>query len=324
MNPDSAPPNPLLRTLVFDSFNPSLMGDALQGSQLAHVQLGGGRFRGALWQSRLDDARVAWGRYNLPVVAVGDLPRDFITIGLLLHTEPESGSSEGRRLSPEDVLVIPEGHGLHVRLQPGTEWISLQVRRQALEAMGIELPSTESTIHRIESIDRDAVHSVIAAVAGIIGPGQARDGGSASAQSLAWCHSELAEVFARVIGAGQPSAVRGGADRRRILSRVEEYLEADSMAPVRMDEVCLAAGTTLRTLERTFRDALGVSPKRYFSLRRLTDARAALIEAALRRDPTASVTDIAMACGFFHLGRFSVDYKNAYGESPSETLKGRG
>jgi len=303
--------SPLLRSIVFDSFNPSLMGDALQGGQLAHVQLGPGRFRGTLWQSTLEEARIDWGRYNLPLVAVGELPRDVVTIGLLLHAGPESGSSEGRRLSGDDLLVIPEGHGLHIRLSPGTEWISLQVRRTALEAMGIELRSTVSTIHRIEPIDRAAVHSAAADLARVFGPGGAGDSGSASARALAACHSELVDVFARVIGTGQPSKVRGEAERRRILNRVDEYLESDNLAPLRMDAVCLAAGTTLHTLERTFRDALGVSPKRYFSLRRLAEARTALLEAAARRDSGASVTDIATGCGFVHLGRFSVDYKAA-------------
>jgi AraC-like DNA-binding protein len=254
-------------------------------------------------------------------MAVGELPRDFVTLGLLLHRESESGACDGRRLSPEDVLVIPEATDLHVRLQPGTEWVSVQVRRAAFEAMGIELPSIASAVYRIEAIDRGVVHSAIADVTEAFGPRQV---GATSAQTVEWCHAELVHAFARVIGAAQPSAVRGGAERRRILSRVEEFLSLDTLSPLRMDAVCDAAGTTLRTLERTFQEALGVSPKRYFSLRRLADARAALLEAAARRDPNASVTDIATASGFFHLGRFATDYKAAYGESPSETLKGRG
>jgi len=34
----------------------------------------------------------------------------------------------------------------------------------------------------------------------------------------------------------------------------------------------------------------------------------------------SSVTDIALDCGFVHLGRFSGQYRQAYGELPSETL----
>jgi transcriptional regulator GlxA family with amidase domain len=50
---------------------------------------------------------------------------------------------------------------------------------------------------------------------------------------------------------------------------------------------------------------------------RLSSARRALLSA----DGTiAKVTEIAMSFGFAELGRFSVEYKKAFGESPSQTL----
>jgi AraC-like DNA-binding protein len=42
-------------------------------------------------------------------------------------------------------------------------------------------------------------------------------------------------------------------------------------------------------------------------------------EALLRSDAAGTVTEIAMMWGFRHLGRFSVEYKRHFGESPSET-----
>jgi len=35
---------------------------------------------------------------------------------------------------------------------------------------------------------------------------------------------------------------------------------------------------------------------------------------------TTTVTAVAMDHGFFQLGRFSADYRRAFGELPSETL----
>jgi AraC-like DNA-binding protein len=35
----------------------------------------------------------------------------------------------------------------------------------------------------------------------------------------------------------------------------------------------------------------------------------------------ATVTDVALACGFRHLGRFAADYHRRYGRAPSDTLR---
>ena len=51
---------------------------------------------------------------------------------------------------------------------------------------------------------------------------------------------------------------------------------------------------------------------------RLQRAQADLLAA----DPTQiSVTEIATKWDFFHLGRFAGDYRKAFGETPSMTLK---
>ena len=56
----------------------------------------------------------------------------------------------------------------------------------------------------------------------------------------------------------------------------------------------------------------------------LRDARFARVREALRCAKAAeNVTGIAMSLGFTHMGRFSVEYRKRFGESPSETLKQR-
>ena len=39
--------------------------------------------------------------------------------------------------------------------------------------------------------------------------------------------------------------------------------------------------------------------------------------------PYASVQDAAAAYGFWHMSQFAVDYRELFGERPSETLKRR-
>jgi transcriptional regulator GlxA family with amidase domain len=46
-------------------------------------------------------------------------------------------------------------------------------------------------------------------------------------------------------------------------------------------------------------------------------------QALLRAEAEDSVTRIAMSCGFSHMGRFAVAYRQRFGERPSQTLKHR-
>ncbi len=44
-------------------------------------------------------------------------------------------------------------------------------------------------------------------------------------------------------------------------------------------------------------------------------------EKLLKPHPEASITSIALDCGFRHLGRFSQVYRSRFGERPSDTFQ---
>ena len=79
-----------------------------------------------------------------------------------------------------------------------------------------------------------------------------------------------------------------------------------------------ALGVTERTLRKAFKRTHNLSPCRHLRILRLTAARRALVAA---RYEFATVTEIATSFGFVELGRFAVEYRNAFGESPSATLR---
>jgi transcriptional regulator GlxA family with amidase domain len=85
-----------------------------------------------------------------------------------------------------------------------------------------------------------------------------------------------------------------------------------------MPEISKKIGVSGRMLRSACQQQLGVSPNHYVMLRRMRSARRALLKA----DPeTTRVTDIATEHGFWELGRFAVNYRQVFGESPSATLK---
>ena len=119
-----------------------------------------------------------------------------------------------------------------------------------------------------------------------------------------------------IAAAVETSTVRG-----RNTSRLVQKAEALALASV--DEVlhvsalCQVLGVSERTLRKAFLRVHGIPPCRRLRMLRLSNARSALLSA----DGTfAKVTEIAMSFGFAELGRFSVEYKKTFGESPSQTL----
>ncbi len=94
-------------------------------------------------------------------------------------------------------------------------------------------------------------------------------------------------------------------------------------AHLRMDfstaELAAFAGVSPRVLQMNFLKHFNMTPTHYVGGLRLDAARAELMDPA----NTKTVSEIAMALNFFHLGRFASAYRRKFGESPSETLARR-
>lgn len=102
------------------------------------------------------------------------------------------------------------------------------------------------------------------------------------------------------------------------VAAAKAFVDDDPAAAHTVEDLARHAGVSVRALQEGFRRQLGTTPMEYVRSCRLEVAHRALRAA----DPSeASVTDLATAAGFSHLGRFSVDYRKRFGCSPSATLR---
>lgn len=102
----------------------------------------------------------------------------------------------------------------------------------------------------------------------------------------------------------------------RDVKRAIEYIQAQLREEVTLTEIVEQSRIPGRTLFKHFRDFTGVSPMRY-----LKNARFNCVRDALRHaQPGELVSQIAIRCGFTHMGRFSVEYRQRFAETPSNTL----
>jgi AraC-like DNA-binding protein len=98
---------------------------------------------------------------------------------------------------------------------------------------------------------------------------------------------------------------------------VEEFIEANWDKPIDIASMAKVARISARSLFRQFRQDRGCSPADFAKRVRLNRAR----EMLERGGEGASVTQIALRCGFQNPGHFARDFRMAFGELPSQTLK---
>ncbi|MEQ8696996.1 MAG: AraC family transcriptional regulator, partial [Bauldia litoralis] len=102
------------------------------------------------------------------------------------------------------------------------------------------------------------------------------------------------------------------------MRRAEEFIRENLSQPISVEALAAHAGTSVRSLYYGFSRAYGVTPMRFLRRVRLEAARTALRG---RREEATTVTEIAFACGYGSLSSFCRDYKNCFGEAPSQTAR---
>jgi AraC-like DNA-binding protein len=123
----------------------------------------------------------------------------------------------------------------------------------------------------------------------------------------------------------RPNSVRRQHDALRLdseaaslgqLRRAEEFMRSRLDTALSLEEVADAAGVTRRTLALLFRRHRELSPMEVLRNMRLDAAHA-----QLARQDGASVTQIALDCGFSHLSRFAACYRERFGQLPRDTSR---
>jgi AraC-like DNA-binding protein len=98
--------------------------------------------------------------------------------------------------------------------------------------------------------------------------------------------------------------------------RAEEYIAAHAGEAITLADIVAAAGAPARSLQAAFRALRGTTPMAFLKLQRLERVHRQL----LAPTPETTVAGVATAMGFSSAGRFSVEHRKRFHESPSETL----
>jgi AraC-like DNA-binding protein len=227
----------------------------------------------------------------------------------------------GLEVTPQDIVVYRRGATNHVWTQGNNGLATMSLAPEDLAAAGRTIAGRELTAPLQTRIVRPspvlmarlrALHQATCQLAKN-SPGLLAH--PAMARAL---EHELVRAMVACLAGSAPIESKRGIQHAKVIARFEDFLAAKRYEPVYLAEICAAIGVSERTLRSCCQEYLGMGPIHYLWLRRMHLARRALVgaDAALE-----TVTDIATEHGFWELGRFSVEYRTLFGESPSATLK---
>ena len=309
-------PGALRAYRLFESFDLDETRERISAVMQPHALIPNGRTAG---RSRMDFIKI--GGLGLGSIAFGDAMRVEVEAidGYYLLMFCVSGEAQvdtlGRtiRVDRENGILCPPGQGFGASLSPDCEQFVLRIDPAALAAQtgwtspslphGIALasPPLSGWLQQLQLVTSSPELLVCASE----NPGVARQLELLLLELLAVGHE------------GTVSLARHGAPSPGFVKRAEEFITEHRAERLQLEDISRAVGVAARTLRDGFQQFKGASPMQYLHAVRLERA-----QQVLRSTPTGvRIADVALDCGFTHLGRFSISYKERFGESPSETLR---
>jgi AraC-like DNA-binding protein len=250
-------------------------------------------------------------------------PHEYFCVNIPLGKPFLAIESNRSCLFSDDVhLVMPDRH---MRLEAVSEMRVLAVKLDservfddAFKLSGSCSPFRISDNNRLPH-STTALSALSRDIAALWSDLQRRDASLTSAINIAEREDALFTRFVLATQGDEKTRYRSReqADTKSI-ARAEEYLCAHLTLPVSRAELAAVTGLSIRTLSRGFTKRWGTGPMGFLKTLRMEAAYREL----LGTTPGAtSVTEVACQYGFTHLGRFAGEYKGAFHESPSETLR---
>ncbi|AYG64479.1 AraC family transcriptional regulator [Rhizobium jaguaris] len=106
----------------------------------------------------------------------------------------------------------------------------------------------------------------------------------------------------------------------RQVKRAVDFMVSNVSMEITIGDLVRECGCSARSLNAGFLQFKGISPLQYLRQIRLDAVRKDLINAKNQ----STISQTAQRWGFTHMGRFAALYRQAFGESPSETVRSSG
>ncbi len=295
-----------------DAFGEQIGMTDTQSVQLMQTERG--RFRGSLTSFPLNRGILAIGTGTREYVSEGAFAPDTITLGVILEA-PGPSLLNGMPAATGNFAIVEGGAGYIHHHAPHTSWLLLQIPREDLEALGVDrVPDKYCCFLRQRSSCFSLVRLVHSIATGI----DRREARQPVIFNSERVYKDIISQMAYLLTERPIPMSLSRHDYLETAGMVTDFLQASRYEAIHVTDLCRMTGKSERTLERVCLRAFNIPPRSLIKLYRLHAVRRAMKTAPAERKTT--VTELAMAFGFTHLGRFSAEYSKLFGELPSQTL----
>jgi AraC-like DNA-binding protein len=286
------------------------------------VPLGAGTPQGAIFQAAIGDILLRTGELVADVRARSSVENDRLSFSMKLASPATLFSfRSGKEVLPGDVFRLTRGDVNDYRVSGLVRFAVISLSPDLLLKHGAEdaLWGDRGVWEQRPWFRApEAIRALVARSVQRIASQVWRLDWTVTGQALRQLQAELIEPFVWGITSGYPrSSEHHVPSAATIVRKVEDWVDGRPPETIQIADLCGALHLSRRTLHRAFAETLGMGPARYLTLKRLTAVRTEL----RKSDPAAiKVTDTATKYGFWELGRFAREYRQMFGERPSETL----
>jgi AraC-like DNA-binding protein len=298
-----------------DEFQAALREDGV----LNLLVTGSGQFRARLTQVTLHHLRLSAGDEYLSRIAFVAVPADMLLITLPLGDRP-APVWDGMEMRVGEMITFGPGQRMHARSDGPCQWGAIQLPFEDFVQYGGALRGATPIVPALARWrpPRAALRQLRHLHQAAVRTAEARSGVLADSEAAHGLEQQMIHALVESLSARPVYEETAGRRHRGILACFEELLEAEP--PPGIAAIGAALGVSQRLLRECCKKNLGMDPSRYRRLRGMQRARRALRD---ENPDRTSVSAIARRYGFRDPGRFAMNYRALYGESPSATLQQR-
>ncbi len=281
----------------------------------SYYQIEKGSFHSTLRQIRLDGVNLFSEQANRQIAECGRARPGTVAIGWIVP--PAASAAEVQNNWP--FAYRRSGRDWMIQLPPGTEVAGISIPEHEFDGLLESLDSTVEERKRWQArfiqggkafaTLRSAIDALVFHREHLLN-GEAREA----------LRGQILDAVCNLFGESEPFRHSNLTELtyRDIVKRSHHYVLANPEASITVLDLCTQLRVCRRTLQKSFIAVTRHPPSAY-----LRHVRLGRVRHLLRSTPAEnlSIADAATRWGFLHLGNFANDYRQLFGERPSQTLR---